>query len=190
MWPLYPKLGRHLPYQILMIYDHSNLLLTHHSNHLLTSCKNRKSPRLLRSLWGLMKISSVKINIWHPPIWWWWWGGKVKAAILQNIPGWVKLQLAITRVSLGRWLCIFCLNDAWQDPWSSGTWQNPWMSPFTISMAFAMEPWQRPLHGKTYIPWLLPWCMTFAIHLWENPWDTLFRPRLAVSSSSTPRGEG
>ena len=25
--------------------------------------------------------------------------------------------------------------------------------------------------------------MTFATHLWESPWDTLFRPRLAVIDS-------
>ena len=38
-----------------LLTRHSNPLLTHHSNHLLTSFKNRKSPSLLRSLWGLMK---------------------------------------------------------------------------------------------------------------------------------------
>ena len=33
-----------------------------------------------------------------------------------------------------------------------------------ISLGFAMELWETPLHGKTHTPWLLPQCMTFAIY--------------------------
>ena len=74
----------------------------------------------------------------------------------------------------------FLLNAPWQNPWSSGPWQNPWMLRFIISMGFAMELWENPLHGKTHISWVLPWYMGFAIDLWQNPLDTLFRPRHAV----------
>ena len=70
----------------------------------------------------------------------------------------------------------FLLNAPWQNPWSSGPWQNPWMLRFIISMGFAMELWENPLHGKTHISWVLPWYMGFAIDLWQNPWDTLFQP--------------
>ena len=76
--------------------------------------------------------------------------------------------------------CSFLLNAPWQNPWSSGPWQNPWMLRFIISMGFAMELWENPLHGKTHISWVLPWYMGFAIDLWQNPWDTLIRPRHAV----------
>ena len=74
----------------------------------------------------------------------------------------------------------FLLNAPWQNPWSSGPWQNPWMLRFIISMGFAMELWENPLHGKTHISWVLPWYMGFAIDLWQNPWDTLILPRHAV----------
>ena len=74
----------------------------------------------------------------------------------------------------------FLLNAPWQNPWSSGPWQNPWMLRFIISMGFAMELWENPLHGKTHISWVLPWYMGFAIDLWQNPWDTLIRPRHAA----------
>ena len=33
----------------------------------------------------------------------------------------------------------------------NGPWQNPWMLRFIISMGFAMELWENPLHGKTHI---------------------------------------
>ena len=77
----------------------------------------------------------------------------------------------------------FLLNAPWENPWSSGPWQNPWMLRFIISMGFAMELWENPLHGKTHISWVLPWYMGFAIDLWQNPWDTLIRPRHAVPHS-------
>ena len=93
---------------------------------------------------------------------------------------WHLIVLAIwpknNLTKLGRYLHnlhkdSFLLNDPWQ---------NPWMLRFIISMGFAIELWENPLHGKTHIPWLLPWYMGYAIDLWQNPWDTLIRPRHAV----------
>ena len=61
-------------------------------------------------------------------------------------------------------LGIFFLDYVWQNPLISGLWQNPWILHFIASMGFAMELWEMPLHGKTHTPWLLPLCMTFAMH--------------------------
>ena len=67
-------------------------------------------------------------------------------------------------------LGIFFLDYVWQNPLISGLWQNPWILHFIASMGFAMELWEMPLHGKTHTPWLLPLCMTFAMHNGFSHW--------------------
>ena len=63
-----PKIGTSSPIpDRMMIYDHSNPLLTHHSNHLLTHHSNqlltrsltigKKIERPRRSLWGLINLT-------------------------------------------------------------------------------------------------------------------------------------
>ena len=62
-WPEPPKLARHLPYQIqwqymITVTPCSHITVTNCSPTDLNSCKNRKSPSSLRSLWGLIKVAN------------------------------------------------------------------------------------------------------------------------------------
>ena len=66
-----------------------------------------------------------------------------------------KMMCNHNRQSMKIILSIFFFDDVWH---------NPWISYFIASMGYAMELWEMPLYGKTHTPWLLPLCMTFAMH--------------------------
>ena len=150
-------------------------------------------PLLRQAMWGNISICTVEKNqtnatnaimqLFILAIWGHIWRCTVEKS--QNNATnviWHLIVLAIwpknNLTKLGRYLHnlhkdSFLLNDPWQ---------NPWMLRFIISMGFAMELWENPLHGKTHIPWLLPWYMGYAIDLWQNPLDTLIQPGHAVTS--------